>query len=167
MNWYRRLDDGNPDAQIAEIATAFVERVASNLDIAPPVIRWFEAVDSADAQSHRVEWLDRQEDPEDDPRQFDCPYFRLGKSQSEGIVGGFTHVRHAGFVWIQVGLSYSCTLHAVADECYHVRQDVVEGTGWRAENSEVAEMQAASFADSLTADIRHFLRLHGVIEVAD
>ena len=76
---------------------------------------------------------------------------------------GYTPDNCKARVLIQAGLSYYCTFRGMAEECYHVFQEVSRGLDWlRNADKQFVEVEAASFADSLAVPIRRFLELNGV-----
>jgi hypothetical protein len=162
-NWYRKLAS-NPDSQMDALAIEYTAWVAARLQIPPPQITWFEKVDTLTGQTGWSEcpFDARQQLSEENPLCFDCDYFSLPGNPGDVDVGA-TPVRSNTRTMIQTGHPYYCTFRSIADECYHIYQDVSRGSEWRAEtNREFVEREAEEFADSLSALIRVFLQSHGV-----
>jgi hypothetical protein len=157
LHWYRRLDE-NPDNESAASALSFVRQISGQLGLGQPTIHWFRKAEIPHASDRWEQSDDKQSSPEDDPTLHECPYFRL--SAAEHIVhAGCTPIRSKGNILIQVGFPLDITLRVVADECYHLYQDVREGPTWREQdvNYYAAENEAAQFAESLTAAIQAFI----------
>ena len=155
LYWYEKLDE-NPDQALASIALSFTQHISSHLGINPSSVHWFAKADAAYAAGCRRASDDAQPSPLDDPVLYSCPYFRI--SDPGGIVHhGMTPFFSCGHVLIQTGLSSQDTLKAIAHECYHLYQDWLRGPQWRQDHYEVAETEAAGFADSQMNEIESLL----------
>jgi hypothetical protein len=159
LHWYRRLNAAPGDIYVAK-ALEFSCLIAAELDIAKPVIYWFEKVALAEAEAGWMQAEDKQAGPWTDPVQHASPFFRLSDPEATDHVG-FAPFRADGHFLIQIGFPIDVTLRAIADECYHLYQDVREGPVWREqdENYEFAEIQAAEFANSKDKAIADFLAM--------
>jgi hypothetical protein len=143
LHWYRQLHE-NPDKESATSAPSFARQVSDQLGLCHPTIHWFQKAEIPHASDHWEQSNDKQSSPQDDPTQHECTYFRL--SAAKHIVhAGCTPFRSKGNILIQVGIPLDITLKVVADECYHLYQDVREGPSWREQdvNYDAAENEAA------------------------
>jgi hypothetical protein len=172
VRWFRFAS--NPDPLIVPLADEFNRGVSSLLKLRHSVgedefdgvkLHWIEPVETTEA---RGIWVDCPE-PETQPDWTDqisvrCSCFSL-KCRDEEFIEGCTPIYSKGHVLIQSGLSYARTLRVIADECYHVFQDLSRGGDWRNESDDhLVESEAAEFADSLAILIRRFLEERGVLQ---
>jgi len=157
LHWYRRLE-GNPDEMLTSLAASFSQLLSGQLGMTPRAIYWFEKADVNEASAAWTVSSDAQHQPIDNPIPHSCPYFRVSDRREMVHVGMAPF--NAADILIQVGFPPEQTLKAIADECYHLYQDVRHGPSWRQqdENYDLAEEEAAQFAESLVPTINDFLK---------
>jgi hypothetical protein len=80
------------------------------------------------------------------------------------FIEGCTPIYSKGHILVESGLTYARTLRVIADECYHVFQDLSRSGDWRRDgDDQLVEAEAAEFADSLAILIPRFLEARGVL----
>jgi hypothetical protein len=92
-----------------------------------------------------------------DPLLDPCEYFRWSDNIGSEF-WGYTHRDSPLGIMINVCRQDGGLLETLAEECFHIYQDVKHGPGWRAAtDDEVVEREAKEFVQSKTGEIRAFL----------
>jgi len=159
LRWYRKLSR-HPDSAICSLANDFCGLVATWLSMDhPPDIFWFEDVDFIQAKQAWLAYPGAQTAQTLDPLRQACEYFRWSSHPNIGYVG-YTHRESPLGIMINISRRGEELLHTVAEECFHIYQDQVHGTGWRAEAGyDAVEGEAREFVSSKGAEIHAFLEL--------
>ena len=160
LYWFCKVDR-HPDPALQSLALAFCEGLASSLRMQAPALYWFE---EADFRQASLEWLDNPavRKPEyADPLRESCKYFRWTDPPGTAFYG-YTHGEAPLGIMVNVSCHGEVLLETVAEECFHVYQDCIHGSGWRvrAGTSEV-EAEARQFLKARAAEIQGFLERFG------
>lgn len=154
LHWHRKLEQ-HTDSKMQALAEAFRDHVSRLLDIAPPTIYWFE---EADADSASQAWLAFPRErtlPSEDPLRNSCEYFRWS-ARPGTIFHGYIHRESPLGIMVNARCRDEELLKAVAEECFHMQQDL-RGEEWRAKNgSAVVEAEARKFINARTSEIHEF-----------
>jgi hypothetical protein len=172
VRWFRFAS--NPDPLIVSLANEFNVGVSYLLQLRHSVgedefdgveLHWIEPVETSEAR--RI-WSDNAELETQPPwtdqidARFSCFNLQCPKEES---IEGCTPIYSKGHVLVQFELPYARTLRVIADEYYHVFQDLSRGGDWRKDSDDqLVEAEAAEFADSLAILIRRFLEVRGVFQ---
>jgi len=155
LYWFRKVER-HPDMRVQSLAAAFCEQVSSWLSIRPPAMFWFEEAEFREASQT---WLRNpsKHDQAVDPLQEPCEYFRWrGRPGWEFF--GYTYRESPRGIMINTRRRGADLLDTIAEECFHLNQDVVHGAGWRAAaNQATVEGEAREFVRSRAKDIQDFL----------
>jgi hypothetical protein len=158
LYWFRKVDH-HPDAAKETLAQAFCGEVASWMGIERPTLYWFE---EADVGAARQNWRDSPHwgrPASDDPlRQQSCQYFRWRCGSAGRVFHGYTHFDYPLGVMINTVCFDEDLLKAIAEECFHINQDICHGPEWRRNNENAAEQEAKEYVGAKNAEIRVFLR---------
>ena len=155
LYWFRKVER-HPDRRAQSLAEAFCETVSSWLSMRPPAVFWFEEADSREASQA---WLRNPSrcDQSADPLREPCEYFRW-RGRPALAFFGYTHRESVLGIMINICRSGADLLDTIAEECFHLYQDVLHGAEWRATaNPATIEAEAREFVCSRASDIRGFL----------
>ena len=157
LYWYRKVD-GHPHAGVNSLAQAFRNEVASWVGMRPPCIFWFEEAEFGPAKHAWAASPSYGKPQEADPLRDDsCEYFRWRKDDGCEGAAGYTHYNSPLGIMINRRCAGKGLLDAVAEECFHMYQDVEHRTGWRKNANAEAEREAKEWVRSKEGEIRDFL----------
>ena len=156
LHWFRKVER-HPDKNVQSLADAFCETVSSWLGVRPQAVFWFEEADFRQASQA---WLQNpsRHDQAADPVREPCEYFRWRGSPGVAFFG-YTHRESPLGIMINISRSGADLLDTIAEECFHLHQDVLHGAGWRAAaDHATVEGEAREFVTSRTHDIQDFVK---------
>jgi hypothetical protein len=140
------------------LADAFVKDQASSLGIDPPAIFWFEAADFQQAKQAWLECPCEKRNAAADPLLQHCDYFRWSGRPGFAFYG-YTHRESPLGIMINVCRSGPGLLETIAEECFHLGQDLRHGVDWRSESGTfTVEEEARAFVISHEDERRRFLK---------
>ena len=122
----------------------------------PPTVYWFEEADFREASQA---WLRNpsRHDQAADPLREPCEYFRW-RGRPAVAFYGYTHRESPLGILINTCRRRADLLDTIAEECFHLHQDVLQGPGWRgATEQATVEGEARQFVSSRVNDIADFL----------
>src|ERR1700693_1571478 len=130
LYWYRKVGR-HPDHAIDSLAEDFRDTVASGLGIYPPPIFWFDDADFREASQAWSAHPSPKKKQSPDPLREPCEYFRWPGTRDRGYCG-YAHQQSPLGIMINVCRRDEHLLNTVAEECFHIYQDIKYGSGWRA-----------------------------------
>jgi hypothetical protein len=161
LYWFKIVQT-HPHPEFETVIRSFIRQTAADLEIAMPPVAWYEKADwviasEAFNDAHRshseLRWSQ-----DDDPTTLPCEYFRVSPE------GPFQHSGYTPFnsrtILIASDGPKEHVLRAVPDECYHVKQDAIHGSGWRKAHRDIADAEADAYSNSKEAKILELLALH-------